>query len=308
MDYTDLTSRAQKTPAEIKAVLPITFVLDLAGYPVIEIDPDGRLHSLCPFHQDSSPSFDVFGQRWGCWPCGIGGDVLDLLDRLWPNRKFQERMLWAEDLAGRLPENWADQAAAEFVKREFDPRSALTRVEASQADDFVLRTIAENYGWPDPQWLQDRWRVGSEWSQVIIPYYRRNGSLATFKRRGINTVALSAPGGELCLYGEWLDTDLDLPVILCEGESDTWTADKALGGTHACLGVPGAGWAPHRLDDLLFLADRQVILTFDGDDAGQQGMAKWSEILREVGAIPELWQLPEGQDIKSYLSGKLEAW
>lgn len=303
MDYGELAATAQRTPAAIKLALPITFVLEKAGFPVAEVDPDGRIHTLCPFHHDSSPSFDVFGDRWGCWPCGIGGDVLDLMGRLWPEATFGKLVTWAEHLIDQIPEGWAQNMAQEFVRRPFDPREALTRVEASRTDDFVLRAISEHYDWPDPQWLQDRWRVGSEWNQVLIPYYRRDGSLATFKRRGIGTVALAAPGGELCLYGEWLDVDLDLPVILCEGESDTWTADRALGRTHACLGVPGAGYVPRTLDSLGDLGGRQVVISFDGDEAGKNGTARWAALLQEVGAIPEEWRLPAGEDIRSYLKG-----
>lgn len=38
----------------------------------------------CPFHADSSPSFTIFahGQRFQCFGCGAGGDVLDFVQRL----------------------------------------------------------------------------------------------------------------------------------------------------------------------------------------------------------------------------------
>lgn len=303
MDYATLVRQAQMTPAEIKVALPITYIMDQAGYPVIEADDDGRLHCLCPFHSDSAPSFDIFGNRWGCYPCGFGGDALDLLGRfVEPSWTFSQLIDWAGELIARMPADWAASATAEFVKREFDPRQALTRVDASQVDDFVLHSIAEHYGWPDATWLKDRWRVGSEWSQVLIPYYRRDGSLATFKRRGVGTKALSAPGGKLCLYGEWLDQDWDKPVLLCEGESDTWTADRALGGTHAVLGVPGAGWTPPSFSDLVCMEGRQVILSFDGDDAGRAGMKTWAALITEAGGSPETWNIPDGQDIRSYLT------
>lgn len=73
MDFATLASKAQRTPAEIKLALPIAFVMEKAGCPVVEVDPDGRLHCQCPFHTDSAPSFDIFGRRWGCYPCGVGG-------------------------------------------------------------------------------------------------------------------------------------------------------------------------------------------------------------------------------------------
>lgn len=307
MDYAELEQKAlMLTPSGVKARLPITYVLEKNGHPVEEIDDDGRLHTCCPFHDDHSPSLDVFGGRWGCWPCGKGGDVLDLLKGLWEDcmgetPTFSELMMWARQLADEVPPDWAEKQGAEYIHRPWDPRKALARVEESQVDDFVLRSIAEHYGWPDPQWLVERWRLGSEWNQVLIPYYRRDGSLCTYKRRGIGTHTLAAAGGELCLYGEWLDTDLDKTVILCEGESDTWTIDRALGSTHACLGVPGAGWFPHKKEDLAPFEGREVILTFDADEAGHKGMKRWAERLSAVGANPTTWALPDGQDIRSYL-------
>lgn len=40
--------------------------------------------SICPFHEDSSPSFRVDPQKqlWTCDPCGIGGSVIDLVMRM----------------------------------------------------------------------------------------------------------------------------------------------------------------------------------------------------------------------------------
>lgn len=39
--------------------------------------------ACCPFHQDRSPSFTIYagGQRFKCFGCGAGGDVLDFVQR-----------------------------------------------------------------------------------------------------------------------------------------------------------------------------------------------------------------------------------
>lgn len=36
----------------------------------------------CPFHHEKTPSFHFRGQRFHCFGCGAGGDVLDLVGRL----------------------------------------------------------------------------------------------------------------------------------------------------------------------------------------------------------------------------------
>ena len=40
--------------------------------------------ACCPFHNEKSPSFTIFkgGQRYYCFGCGAGGDVLDFVQRL----------------------------------------------------------------------------------------------------------------------------------------------------------------------------------------------------------------------------------
>jgi hypothetical protein len=51
----------------------------------IELRQRGRsLWGLCPFHDDRTPSFtvDPEKQRFKCFGCGAGGDVIDFIQRL----------------------------------------------------------------------------------------------------------------------------------------------------------------------------------------------------------------------------------
>ena len=38
--------------------------------------------ALCPFHSDTNPSLSFKGERYTCFSCGAGGDVIDLLGYL----------------------------------------------------------------------------------------------------------------------------------------------------------------------------------------------------------------------------------
>ena len=60
-----------------------------------------RLFWTCPFHHDEHPSFqvDVQRQTWRCWPCGIGGDAIDLVKRL-RNVEFREAVRIVGELSG----------------------------------------------------------------------------------------------------------------------------------------------------------------------------------------------------------------
>ena len=48
----------------------------------IELTPKGnRLMSLCPFHNDKTPSFTVYPEKGSfyCFGCGTGGDVIEFV-------------------------------------------------------------------------------------------------------------------------------------------------------------------------------------------------------------------------------------
>ncbi len=69
---------AEGTLAEIKAA---TDIVDLISS-YLQLQKKGKSFlSLCPFHDDSNPSFDVDPerQRYRCWSCGQHGDVFQFL-------------------------------------------------------------------------------------------------------------------------------------------------------------------------------------------------------------------------------------
>ena len=60
---------------------PLGPVVEAAG---VEVRGRGRVRQgLCPFHEETEGSFTVYAdtQRWYCFGCGLGGDVLDFIQR-----------------------------------------------------------------------------------------------------------------------------------------------------------------------------------------------------------------------------------
>lgn len=57
---------------------------DVAGAVVPLKRAGNELKACCPFHSDRTPSFTIFdgGNRFHCFGCGAGGDVLDFVQRL----------------------------------------------------------------------------------------------------------------------------------------------------------------------------------------------------------------------------------
>jgi len=71
-------------PVDIPALKrrhPLGDVVEAAG---VELRGRGRVRQgLCPFHEERESSFTVYAdtQRWYCFGCGEGGDVLDFIQR-----------------------------------------------------------------------------------------------------------------------------------------------------------------------------------------------------------------------------------
>jgi uncharacterized protein (DUF2267 family) len=55
-------------------------IVDAAQRYGIEVSRHNK--ALCPFHGDSNPSLSFKGQRFKCFSCGAGGDVIDLVGYL----------------------------------------------------------------------------------------------------------------------------------------------------------------------------------------------------------------------------------
>ncbi len=75
---------AAHAPVDIAALKerhPLGDIVEAAGVP---LRGRGRVRQgVCPFHEEREGSFTVYGdtERWYCFGCGEGGDVLDFLQR-----------------------------------------------------------------------------------------------------------------------------------------------------------------------------------------------------------------------------------
>lgn len=305
MNFTEVT--AALTPEQAKAQLPIPFVLEWAGHGV-EQRSDG-FGAICPFHEDTDPSLDVYGEdleRWGCFPCGKGGDVLDLISELWPGIKgFSETMATAEEMIALVEyTRWAGPRKG-VGRRPFDADAAGRRLadlsDLAPVNAFLLERHQRGQAGldsVDSRWLADQWGVGGLHDQVVVPYRNRDGNLVAYKtRKPGDPFFRSAPGSDLkgVLYGEDRDSEAT-SVILCEGETDTWAASAALPG-YTALGLPtGAGTAPDAYS-LAPFKGRKVALAFDGDDAGREATRRWLKVLAEHGIETSVVPVPDGLDL-----------
>ena len=301
-----IASDAVLSIEEIKRALPIAFVAQQAG---IDLSvSDGKLVGLCPFHSDTRPSFDVYdgGARWGCFGCGAGGDVLDLIGRVHQTTKLTAAMDEARRLLREMPKDYTPPTVPLRADRVFDLSAAEAVVSDAQANGgSCIDTFIECKRLPfDSDWLRANFRVGSDIaaSRIVAPLYSRSGDLCAYKTRSADgsTPMRTAPGSRLTevLYGEWRDTDPSRPIILCEGESDTWVAAWHMEDRgYTVLGLPAGASAHPRC--AASLTGRSVVLAFDGDDAGRAGALRWARELVSVGCRVSIVPLPDGFDLCS---------
>jgi hypothetical protein len=301
--------KANNTAEGIKKALPIAYVLQEEGHPV-QIQ-EGKAVALCPFHDDTTPSLDVYGddqERWGCYPCGAGGDVFDLIERLTGIKYFPTLLKKAQEYMAKMPDGWTPPKPSVRKDRVFDHTAAREHVEeahigAAPAVGAFLQELSESgrpgLGDIPGEWLHSEFLVGVADNRIIIPVYRRNRDIVAYKHRTAGTKAMSAAGSSLTdvFYGEWRDTNPTDVVVLTEGESDTWAASYHLPEGYIALGLPaGAGAHPKQAPAL---AGREVIVAFDGDASGRMASLRWAEALRAAGADVSVCPLPEGADLAS---------
>ena len=78
----DPVSSTGQALAELKARHPLGDAVEAAG---IALLGKGRVRQgVCPFHQEAEGSFTVYSdsERFYCFGCGVGGDVLDFVQRM----------------------------------------------------------------------------------------------------------------------------------------------------------------------------------------------------------------------------------
>ena len=311
MNWNDLYSGLDATQYhdsdQLKTDLSILFVLEANGH-VYEQAEGGKYAARCPFHEDSAPSFDVFGEnleRWGCYPCGDGGDVLDLVKRLYAIERFVEvKDKAAELLRAQTASGWSGPRKG--VRREFDRDRALRTVSDSSAGaDAAWRALYDSLAAErpalaavDPQDIRIAFRLGVQDDWTIAPIYDREDTLVAYKRRKVGGKMLVASGADLTqnLYGEWLDKDRSKPVLLVEGETDAWAAHFAL-PEMAVLSVPTGAGSP--ATQAHTLNGRHVILAFDGDATGRRALRTWSDALKGIAKSVRVIVMPDDGDLAS---------
>lgn len=244
----------------------------------------------CPFCS-SEGKFHVANKtgQWDCKVCGRSGNVYKFLE-----------LLHGSYLDNTKPETYKE--IAEF--RGLPP--AAFRNSGLAVDWTYLYLPIRNANGTTVQLRSYDFAAGKEWQEWKKAGSKENAKPASKKPQWHNTKGLG-----VYLYGleDLPSSHPSTPIYICEGEWDAialrWLLDK-LKKRGVVLAVPGANtfrqeWVP-------LFKHRDVILLYDNDAAGDDGMERASALLR--GHVRTLRQIqwPEefnkGCDLNDLISSR----
>ena len=93
---------------------------------------------ICPFHDDHDPSLSIKGDRWKCWTCNKGGDVIDFIKNYYGLDTGDAIRLLGEEngIESKDPADIWKQA--EWEAREHNAREVkATREEAKRQAELL---------------------------------------------------------------------------------------------------------------------------------------------------------------------------
>lgn len=223
----------------------------------------GNIIGLCPFHQDSKPSFSVSLNNglYKCFACGEEGNPTTFLE------KFEG--ISSKEAYKKLLEIAGYDTTQEAIKKQSDKIMPYT------IDDY-----ANDKGF-SVEFLQGL-KIKNTKAGISIPYMDETGQFVRNRiRYGHNHPMRFSwgKGGPICLYGLWKIEKIKATktVVLVEGESDTQTL-WTLG--FSAMGVPGASTFKKEWVQYFNEVD-SIYLHQEPDQGGETFISKIVEKLKE---------------------------
>lgn len=226
----------------------------------LKVDPKGEAMTLCPFHEDKTPSLAI-NLETGAWFCHAGcggGNFYKLAQRLGKTArvKKKETQMHRSELFNAKIEQFHSKLSAE------------------------ARGYWHNRGVSDE--ILDRAEIGyePETGFYIFPYYDEEGRCHVYKKINVRKEELWYPSGVECVrifniqdISKAKETGATL--YIAEGEKDCLIL-MMLG--YLCIGISGVNgfkeeYAP------LFKDVKDIVVCFDNDEPGRTSGSKIARLL-----------------------------
>lgn len=309
----DIAHVSGATTSELRQALRMSYVMQHFGHQPEAVESDGKLHYRSPFRDDENPSFDIFmhqirgrsepEERYGDFadPNLGQGDVIDLI-RLFTGCSPAEAFARARNLlVQQIEDNYNGPTVQATTYKVIDIEEISRRSAAGEP-------VASSQHWSYHLYRSHPGLVG-----VVPPvdrvFHEPASDVIVFLLLDGDGKVQGArerypDGRKKAVYGSkniMLRTSSSkeasgAPVIITEGETDTWAAWGALGDKYEVRGIMGANTPPSKAgaDDL---AGREVFVCFDPDEAGIKAREIWATYLRDLGCEVRIIVLPDGRDV-----------
>ena len=310
-------------------------IVDLIGN-FIELKKMGANYKApCPFHNEKTPSFVVspVKQIYHCFGCGIGGDgitfVMELEKLSYPeaiekiasiynftleytNEKKEKLPLLEPILKWFLFNFTYNIEARNYLLKRGVSNSSIEKFELGYAPssqafiDFLQKNII-----PMPKALDmgvlakgDRGYYARFIERIIFPIYSNNNSLVGFAGRTISNHPakyINSPQTQIFNKSQLLYAyNISKPyifkekrVIVCEGYLDVILLHQA--GFNTAVASMGTALTKEHLP-LLRKGEPEIILAYDGDNAGIEAGFKASKMLSIQNFKGGIVLFPKGKD------------
>ncbi len=296
------------------------------------VELDQNLKGICPFHDDTKPSFSVNrqGQYFHCFGCGAGGDVIKFVERI-DGVSFREaiRKLAAEygvtvplitpaDLKTLERERAIESVRNEtvrFYEKRISPEAmqyltngrgleeeTIKKFRLGYADGELKRHLVQELKIPIDLCVEagvlKQHENGSArdffYNRIIIPNLKQGRVVGISGRSldGGKPKYLNLPGPISNLFNE--DALAADKVVVAEGQFDVVASEQA---GNPAVGVFSASSFRESLVSK-FSRCSEIYICTDNDEAGRKGALKIAE---QIGERARIVKLPLGLDINDYL-------
>ena len=323
---------------------------------------------LCPFHNDSHPSFSVSPTRGicHCFTCGKGGNAVNFLMELeqmtypdalrWLAKKYnieiQEREMTSEEKQREseresmfIVNDWAAKYFRDILQNDVDGRAIGMQYFRSRGfRDDIIRKFQLGFALPqrtalydeavkkgyNPKYLvstglcfkvdkdeennksgQDKY-LDRFSGRAIFPWLSVSGKVVAFggrvldtRTKGVSQKYVNSPDSEIYhkereLYGLYQAKKAIAKedcVYMVEGYTDVISMHQC--GIENVVANSGTALSIHQIR-LLHRFTSNIVLLYDGDDAGVHAALRGTDMLLEEEMNVKVLFLPDGNDPDSF--------
>ena len=323
---------------------------------------------LCPFHNDSHPSFSVSPTRGicHCFTCGKGGNAINFLMELeqmtypdalrWLAKKYnieiQEREMTSEEKQREseresmfIVNDWAAKYFQDILQNDVDGRAIGMQYFRSRGfRDDIIRKFQLGFALPqrtalydeavkkgyNPKYLvstglcfmvdkdeennksgQDKY-LDRFSGRAIFPWFSVSGKVVAFggrvldtRTKGVSQKYVNSPDSEIYhkereLYGLYQAKKAIAKedcVYMVEGYTDVISMHQC--GIENVVANSGTALSIHQIR-LLHRFTSNIVLLYDGDDAGVHAALRGTDMLLEEEMNVKVLFLPDGNDPDSF--------